>query len=305
MSLRAIVRALGGDLYQGGHRANIPAPRHSAADRSVSLVWTRGRVIIHCFGETRWQDVRDDLRRRGLLDAREQDGVSFVAMPRPDDHTRRRAAIDLWARGASTGAVGLLSRHLALRSVVWSPHLMDLLEHPRAPVSVYRGRGASRPAMMAAIRDPDGVLTAVELTYLESNGRRADSLMLPRKTVGLVPAGSAVRLTPTAPEMLVAEGVITTLSAMARLGRPGWALLSAGNLAGWRVPPGVGDLLIAADRGRAGETAARRLQDRTRAAGVRCEIALPPAPWGDWNEAVRHSEGEGKEGFGRTPEARG
>ena len=50
MSLHAIVRALGGDLYQGGHRASIPAPGHSAADRSVSLLLSHGRVIIHGFG---------------------------------------------------------------------------------------------------------------------------------------------------------------------------------------------------------------------------------------------------------------
>ena len=38
MSLRAIVEAVGGDLYEGGRRANIPAPGHSAEDRSVSLL---------------------------------------------------------------------------------------------------------------------------------------------------------------------------------------------------------------------------------------------------------------------------
>jgi len=38
MSLREIVRVLGGDLYDGGRRANVPAPKHSRADRSVSLL---------------------------------------------------------------------------------------------------------------------------------------------------------------------------------------------------------------------------------------------------------------------------
>ena len=41
MSLRTIVQALGGELYDGGRRANIPAPGHSAADRSVSLLLRR------------------------------------------------------------------------------------------------------------------------------------------------------------------------------------------------------------------------------------------------------------------------
>ncbi|WP_257819413.1 hypothetical protein [Phenylobacterium sp. J367] len=42
MSLKPIVQALGGDLYDRGLRANIPAPGHSAADRSVSLLLREG-----------------------------------------------------------------------------------------------------------------------------------------------------------------------------------------------------------------------------------------------------------------------
>lgn len=304
MTLRAIVRALGGDLYQGGRRANIPAPGHSAADRSVSLVMVRGRVLIHCFGDARWQDVRDDLRHRGLLDGcGEEAGVQTA--PRPDGSARRRRARQLWAEGAVTGPSGLVARHLASRALVWSPRFEDLTEHPAAPVSIYGRGGGARRAMMAAIRQPDGALAAVELTYLDRSGRRAEGLILSRKTVGEVPPGSAVRLRPVARSLLVAEGVITTLSAMTRFDMPGWALLSAGNLAGWSVPPGVEEVLIAADRGAAGEAAARRLQARTRAAGVRCAIAWPPAPQGDWNEVLRLDDRREEEGPGGAPEKRG
>ncbi len=51
MSLRAIVRALGGELYDGGRRANIPAPGHSAGDRSVSLLLQGDRMVVHTFGD--------------------------------------------------------------------------------------------------------------------------------------------------------------------------------------------------------------------------------------------------------------
>ena len=61
MSLRAIVEVLGGDLYDGGRRANIPAPGHSRADRSVSLLLKDDRVIVHTFGDGDWQAVLDDL----------------------------------------------------------------------------------------------------------------------------------------------------------------------------------------------------------------------------------------------------
>ena len=46
MSLRQIVAILGGDLYQNGLRANVPAPGHGKADRSVSLLLDGGRVVI-------------------------------------------------------------------------------------------------------------------------------------------------------------------------------------------------------------------------------------------------------------------
>jgi hypothetical protein len=67
MSLRTIVRVMGGNLYDGGRRANIPAPGHSRRDRSVSLLEIGGRLIVHTFGDGDWRQVRDDLRARGLL----------------------------------------------------------------------------------------------------------------------------------------------------------------------------------------------------------------------------------------------
>ena len=127
-------------------------------------------------------------------------------------------------------------------------------------------------------------MTAVEVTYLAPNGRRAEDLRLPRKTVGPAPNGCAVRLDPAAPEMLVAEGVFTTLSATEWFGLPGWALLSTRNLRAWSPPQGVRSVLIAADRGKDGEASAEMLRARLSEAGLAATVAPPPEPWGDWNE---------------------
>ncbi len=106
--------------------------------------------------------------------------------------------------------------------------------------------------------------------------------------------------------MLVAEGVITTLSAMARFCRPGWALMAAGNLARWRPPSIVQDVLIAADRGEAGERAARDLEAELRARRLVVEVAFPPRPFGDWNEAAQaEARGSGEEGRRGAPDRRG
>jgi len=308
MTLKPIITAFGGDLYQGGVRASIPAPGHSAADRSVSLYLSGDRVLIHGFGGADWRIVRDELMRRGFIDAGGRltgAGRSGPPPPRRDGRIRVAAAEGLW-----DGAVRIVegtpaARYLGRRGVRWDGSDRALRHHPGAPTSVYRAGGRRRPALVARISDADDVLTAVELTYLEPNGRPASGLCLVRKTVGFVPAGGAVRLAPAAPEMLVAEGVMTTLSAMARFRLPGWALTAAGNLAAWSAPVGVRRVLIAADRGAAGEAAAARLLRRLRVQHVSATAVWPDAPFGDWNEAEVHAAQSGEEGRGEAPVRRG
>ncbi|WP_313452308.1 toprim domain-containing protein [Brevundimonas sp.] len=312
MSLRSIVTALGGDLYQNGARANVPAPGHGAGDRSVSLMLSEARVVVHSFGAADWREVRDDLCRRGLVDSDGRltgsGGLSGAgaSTPRRCALERRAVAQALWAHGIQPGEDGVVVRHLRSRAVSWSAALCDLREHPRAPLSVYGPSGRTGRALMAGVRDPHGALTAVELTHLTPNGRVATGLRAPRKTVGQVPGGSAVRLCPAAARMVVAEGVITTLSAMARFERPGWALMAAGNLARWRPPSNVNDILIAADRDEVGERAARALEAGLRARGLVVDVAFPPAPFGDWNEAAQaEARGRREEGRVSAPDRRG
>lgn len=300
MTLHAIVAALGGDLYHGGRRANVPAPGHSAGDRSVSLLVSEDRLVIHSFGAADWRAVRDHLAELHLIDADGRiagggrPGPSSSAI-RPDRDARVATARRLWDGAGPLAPESSSHRYLVGRSVGLDPAgVQDLRHHPDAPVSVFRTGGPTRPALVARIIDGEGRLTAVELVYLDANGRRADRLRVPRKTVGVVPPGSAVRLSSPARDMLVGEGVLTVLSAMERFGRPGWALMSAHNLSAWSPPPGVGRVLIAADRGAAGEHAAARLRSRLRGRGLAVSVALPPEPFEDWNAAAatgRREEG--------------
>jgi len=293
MSLRPIVDTLGGDLYDRGQRANIPAPGHSAADRSVSLLLTKGRVVVHAFNGVDWRDVLDELRRRHLIDAhnapRSVARASAAANAgAPATNCERRAvARRIWDDGGSVHR-RLSERHIRMRGVRrLLPGPEVLRHHPDAPISAYRSGGRGKPALLAAITDANDAFTAVEVTYLDPNGRRAVGLRLPRKTVGPVPAGSAIRIDPAQAELLVAEGLLTTLSASERFQLPGWALMSTRNLRSWSPPSGVRSVLIAADRGADGEASAQRLAERLRLAGVRSRIELPPLPHGDWNDVAR------------------
>lgn len=311
MTLHPIVAALGGDLYQGGRRANVPAPGHSHADRSVSLLLEGDRLVIHGFGAADWRAVRDHLLSLGLIDAegRVDGGRPSLAAPStacPDPGARIETARRLWASTIPIVDGDLCARHLRRRGIEMPPaRIENLRRHPGAPVSVFRDGGPTCPALVAAVRAPDGRLSAVELTYLDPDGRRSRRLRLARKTVGLVPAGAAVRLAPPGPVLVVGEGVMTTLSASARFGLPGWALLSAGNLARWTAPATVRRVVIAADRGPAGEEASARLRRRLWSQGVEACLRLPPEPFGDWNEAQAAVRKGGEEGRGGAPVRRG
>lgn len=310
-SLREIVAALGGDLHHGGQSANVPAPGHSQADRSVPLLLDGDRLVIHGFGSADWRAVRAHLLRLGLIDARGRlsgAGAAAVQLPagptRPPPHVRIAVAQTIWANALPLADGDLCRRYFRHRGVRLLTTPADLRRHPAAPVSAFRPTGQTCPALIAAIRAPDGAICAVEIAYLDLDGRAARRLRLPRKMVGSAPTGVAVRLCPLDAELLVGEGVVTTLSAMARFERPGWALLTAGNLARWSPPPGVRRVLIAGDRGKAGEAAAASLRSRLRAMGTGAEIRYPPAPFGDWNE-VEAVAREEKEGPGGAPARRG
>ena len=306
MSLRSIVRRLGGDLYDGGRRANIPAPGHSRRDRSVSLWDQDGRLLIHTFADGDWRQVRDFLRAEGLLGGSDRlrgDPAVSGTTPNGRRATERQAvARQLWADGRAI--VGTASeRHCRLRGLGGDlPGSAVLRHHGLAPLAVYRGTGATRPALLAAIRDRDGQLTAVEVAYLAPGGASAWDLRLPRKTVGRVPPGSAVRIDPPGPSMLVAEGVFTTLSARARFALPAWALLSTGNLRHWIPPTGVRSVLVAGDRGKDGEASARALVERLSARGLAARLVLPPLGLGDWNDLDRGGARGAAAGAGKRRE---
>ena len=301
MSLLPIVKTFGGDLYAGGRRANIPAPGHSAADRSVSLLLSEGRVIIHSFGAATWQEAHTHLTAHGVIDA---DGRLAGAAgdrpvhrnaPTPGRLERRAAAEALWAAAFAPRTQSPAGRYCVARAAdhaLGRPWAVRSLA--AAPVSVYRPSRFVRPALVCGVSSTDERLTAVELTYLTPGGGLCPRVRTPRKTIGMLPAGSAVRLAPAGPELLVGEGVFTALSAMAWFDLPGWALLSTSNLRRWTPPEGVRRVLIAADHGPDGEASARRLQAELVRSGVVARVALPPAPFGDWNDwAMAAGDGEG------------
>jgi hypothetical protein len=300
MSLADLVKSVGGDLY-GPHHAMIPGPGHGPEDRSVSLLVDRtGRLIVTSWGRSSWQEVVDDLRRRGFIDEAKRlrgrgSGVGYHGDPIPTELSRAakaRAAAGIWSAGQAVEGT-LSARHVRLRGVTRPLPGFEVLRHaPAAPLRAYDPADMrTYPALLAALRDPSGALTAVELTFLDRSGERTQRLKLPRKVVGPIPPGSAVRIDPAAPEMLVGEGVFTTLSATERFNLPGWALLSTSRLRTWSPPDVVRAVLVAGDNGAAGRHAAWVLVHRLRTAGLRAWAAFPDPGFGDFNDERRQRHG--------------
>ncbi len=294
MSLHNIVRVLGGDLYDGGRRANVPYPGHSRADRSLSLLFDNARVVVSCFGEGDWKEAFDHLRKNGLIDAGHRPTGSglptaHVVPARAVSRTERiAAAMRIWEAGRGVAGT-LAAAHFRLRHIKRAPPGPEAARfNLETPLSAYRTgeRVTIRPALLLAIRDHAGAITGIEVTYLRPGGYRADDLRLPRKHIGRVPAASAVRIDPAAAEMLVAEGFFTALSASERFDLPAWALLSTRNMRSWSAPEGVRSVFIAGDNGEDGRRSAGVLAARLRDQGVRTRLTFPEAQHGDWNDAA-------------------
>lgn len=290
MSLKAIARDYKGDLYARGTRANIPAPGHSKHDRSVSLFLNDdNRVVVHSFNNTDFGVILDALRASNHIDANNRltgYGSSPVGAAAPPSHPERiSTALRIWNSGRALDRT-LGEKHCRRRGIVRSlPGPAAVRFIAEAPISVYRAESRTKPAVVAAIRNATGDITAIEITYLDPNGAKAVGLNVARKTVGVIEPSSAVHLDPLGPDMCVGEGIYTGLSASERFGMPVWALLSTSNLRHWIPPAGIKRLLIAGDRGPDGERSARRLLATALRAGIDATLEFPPFPHNDFNQA--------------------
>ncbi|NKE43430.1 hypothetical protein HB662_01480 [Roseomonas frigidaquae] len=191
-------------------------------------------------------------------------------------------ALDLWAR-VVPWRDGPVARYLALRVPGMAlPDLPDIgfraqAKHPS---------GAHLPCMVALLRDVAGVPTSVHRTFLAPGGAGKASVDPARMTLGHV-RGSALRLFPVAPRMVVGEGIETTLAAAHVLRLPAWAAISAGNLAeALALPQEVQEVVVAVDMDPPGRAAAAKAAVRWKAEGRKVQLAQPHREGADFADLL-------------------
>lgn len=238
MSADQIGIALKGRRNGRGWLVSCPCPNHGKGrgDRNPSLSiegGDDGRLLLFCFAGCAFEEIIDELDRRGLADDERQE-------PRPVSVTPHRPNADavlIWR--ASDPRHPTLDEYLDRRGITLRP-----------PTLRYR---LDRREMIAAIQAPDGSVIAIQRTRLNSNGEKIERSTSP----GGLGAG-CVRLGPAAAIMGIAEGVETALAAMQMTGMTVWASLGAARLDKIWLPPIVKEVHIFGDDDDAGHRASDR-----------------------------------------------
>ena len=281
------------------------------AEKSPSFKVSEDRRAFYCFGCGASGDAFDYLR---LVHGMEMPGaLEYLAIeagilpdhegrkhptrqpvePQPvhDDQDEQRRigfARRIWREAGllpdTAGEVYLRARGLKPGPDGWA---RSLRHHPALK---HGPTGLLLPALVAAVTVwPDRNVVGVHRTFLRADGKGKAPVTEPKMMTGRC-AGGAVRLAPTGPELVIAEGIETALSVQQAAGKPTWAALSTSGMCSIILPPEVETVIIAADGDEPGEKAAQEAARRFIAEGRMVKIARPPRGM-DFNDLLQMPDG--------------
>lgn len=286
MDLRDIVHRVGGSIYAGGQRATVPGPGHSREDRSLSLLLSGERVIWHSYAN----DPVDAVRVHLGISAEPESELSKTERAkirrerqeweRLERFRKQEFCRDLWSK--SIPATGTPAHAYLRGRNIDAATLPGALRYLAQTPKGYK-RQEPRPAMLGLVSDRYGTPSGIHITYLAKEGHDG------RIMVGSI-VGGAVRLYAHTGELVICEGIETSLSYASLKSLPTWAVLSTSGLSNFIPPTEVDRLTLAIDsddmskahpRGAALEIAETRIFPW-------CAVTIDAAPDAcDWNDVLR------------------
>lgn len=240
--------------------------------------------------------LRTDFRGAALEIEKHMDAAPVQATrqgQRADDGKTREAMASLWQRAKPISLDDAAGRYLQ-RRLKLETFPGTLRQVPDERYADAGQRATWHPAMIARVDPSDdaraaGERAALHRTYLTAAGHKAD-LPSPRKMMGAMPTGAAVRLMPHGDVLGIAEGIETAFSASQLFGVPVWAALTADLLQAWEPPASVSTVMIFGDHDASftGQAAAFGLGRRLKAKGLTVAIEIPVRAGTDWNDFLIH-----------------
>jgi Toprim domain/CHC2 zinc finger len=248
---------------------------------------------FHCFvcsahgDQVDWLMQVEDLERDEAIQVLETWDRPLIkrAPTQDDDENKRRAsALQLWeAAKPITGT--LAERYLADTRRINLTALPATIEealrfHPHCPFGSGR-----RPCLIALMRNAtNNEAIGIQRTALTPDAKKIDRRMLGRAGI--------VKLWPARDQLILGEGLETTLAAATRIPyhgaplQPAWATLSAPALRRFPLIAGVERLIILADHDLNGEgqAAAEQCKQHWQQAGRTGVVLLPEQPGTDFND---------------------
>ena len=282
---RAIVRALEGRW--SGRTGMARCPAHEDRTPSLSVTETRdGRALVHCHAGCSQGAVIEALKAAGLWPdgpvGRDPSYPAHLTTPHDssrsrDERERREAARAIWAAaGPIAGTPG--ERYLRARGLT-APVPPTL----RFAELRHRADGRIKPAVVCAVQDGRGRVTAVQRIYLRPDGLAKTDVEPRKPTLGPMGDG-AVRMGPAGRTLGLAEGPETALGAQQIFSLPVWCACGASRMKRIAIPAVVRVVYVFADAGKPGIDAAIETTEALEHRGYQTVIQAPKE--GDWNDAV-------------------
>ena len=201
----------------------------------------------------------------------------------PEKHIEknRQRLIQLWESSTDCTGSDPVTKYLRGRGLFMA--VKDIRYCPKC----YEAETKSHmPAMVAAVRNPQGKPVSIHRTYL--SGICKASIKSPKKMMPRTEplAGSAIRLFKADDTVGVAEGIETAIAAMQLTGIPTWATVSSTMLESFQPPEGIRNIVVFGDcdPNYTGQAAAFKLAKRLYLKDFNVSVRIPDC--GDWADVL-------------------